>query len=124
MHPIIPEPIPGIAFDFGGGRTYTVPPLNLAALQRLQVDLQALSAAPDALAPTTVQTVITATHAALRRNYPSITPDEVAELIDVANMHDVIACVLDVAGLKRKDAAKNPPAQPLPQTPAPTGLPS
>jgi hypothetical protein len=117
------EMIPGIDFDFGGGQVRTIPPLSLAALRRMQGALGKLSAV-GALEPEAIDTVIKATHAALRRNYPDISEDDVAELIDVANMHEVIACVLDVAGVKRKagEEAKNPPAQPMQAaTPAPTG---
>lgn len=117
------ELIPGIDFDFGGGQVHTIPPLSLAALRRLQGSLSKLSDV-GALEPEAIDTVIKATHAALRRNYPAITEEDVAELIDLGNMHDVIACVLDVAGIKRKAGhdAKNPPAQPMPaETPAPTG---
>ncbi len=122
------ELIPGVSFDFGGGRTYIIPPLSLGALRRLQGSLAELSNA-SALAPATLDTVVHATLAGLKRNYPYITEDEVAELIDVGNMHDVVACLLDVTGLKRKaqeaerDAAKNQPAQTVAETPAPTGLP-
>lgn len=108
------ELIPGIDVNFGGGRIYLVPPLTLGALQRLQGKLSQLNKG-GALEPSTIETVIAATHSALRRNYPDITIEEVGDLVDVANMHDVISSVLDVAGIKRKaieDAAKNPPAQP------------
>lgn len=108
----MPEMIPGVEFDFGGGRVYTIPPLPLGALQRLQDKLGKLNAS-SALEPASVATVIDAAHSAMRRNYPELTQDEVADLVDVGNMHEVIGCVLDVAGLKRKAQAeaKNPLAQ-------------
>jgi hypothetical protein len=116
------ETVPGIPLVLGG-RTYVVPPLSLGSLRRLQDRLTAISTA-DALAPATVDTVIEAAHAALRRNYPALTADDLAELVDVGNMHDVISCVLDVSGLKRKEgeASKNAPAQTAGATP-PTGQP-
>ena len=111
------ELIPGIAFDFGGGRIYTVPPLSLGALQRLQGNLGQIAGVA-ALSPDTIATVLQAAHAALKRNYPDLSEADVAELVDVGNMHDVMACVLDVTGLKRKalDDAKNQQAQPAPPT--------
>ena len=118
------ELIPGIDFDFGGGQVRTIPPLSLAALRRLQGSLSKLSDV-GALEPEAIDTVVKATHAALRRNYPEMSEDDVAELIDLGNMHDVISCVLDVAGVKRKAGqdAKNPLAQSMPaEMPAPTGL--
>lgn len=106
------ELIPGIEVNFGGGRIYVVPPLTLGALQRLQGKLSQLNEGT-ALQPATVETVIAATHSAMRRNYPDITVEEVADLVDVGNMHEVISSVLDVAGIKRKAIAeeKNRAAQ-------------
>jgi hypothetical protein len=106
------ELIPGIEQNFGRGRVYVVPPLSLGALQRLQGKLSQLNGG-DALEPATVDTVIAATHAALCRNYPNITVEDVGDLVDVGNMHDVISSLLDVAGVKRKAIAeeKNRAAQ-------------
>ena len=97
------ELIPGIDFNFGGGRVYTLPPLSLGALQRLQGQLDDMQNTA-VLQPATVATVVQATLAALKRNYPTMTADDVAELVDVANMFDVISCVMDVSGMRRKEA--------------------
>lgn len=116
------ELLPGIVFDFGGGQQYTLPPLTLGALQRLQQPLMQLQAA-EALAPASLATIAQAVHSSLRRNYPAVTLEQVGELVDVGNMLELVAAVLDVSGIKRKAAAgPNPPAQPAPaETPAPTG---
>ncbi len=107
------ELIPGVEFPFGGGKTYVVPPLSLGALERLQGKLASLSSA-SATDPESIKTVVDAAHSALKRNYPEMTRDEVAELVDLGNMHEVINCVMDVAGMRRKaaDDAKNQTAQP------------
>lgn len=96
--------IPGVEFDFGAGRIYTVPPLSLGALQLLQDRLAALSTL-SSMDPVAVATMIEAAHLALRRNYPAITVAQVAELVDVANIGDVYECILDAAGIKRKAQA-------------------
>ena len=93
--------IPGVEVDFGGGRTYTVPPLSLGALQLLQDKLAALATLPST-DPVAIRTILQGTHLALRRNYPDITEAEVAELVDVGNMPEVYECLMDVGGLKRK----------------------
>lgn len=118
------ELIPGIEFDFGGGVKKIIPPLSLGALQRLQGKLEALTSATSPLEASAVATVVEATHSALKRNYPDVRIDEVADLIDVSNMHDVIGCVLDVAGLRRKaqaEEAKKLPAQSVHETQVPIG---
>lgn len=96
-----PEPTKhqGIPFNFDG-RVLIIPPLSLGAMEKMQdrltsvrdgrVDQEAIAA--------TIETV----HAALRRNYPDMTREEVADLIDLENMQDVMACAMDVGGLKRK----------------------
>lgn len=93
--------IPGVEFDFGGGRVYLVPPLSLGALELLQDQLAALPtmAGTD---PVAVRTITDVALLALRRNYPEITRQEVGELLDVGNMGEVYECVMDVTGIKRR----------------------
>lgn len=116
--------IPGIDFDFGGGRVFALAPLTLGTLENMQAKLADLSVI-DAMQPASIATIVDATHSSLQRNYPQITRAEVGELVDVGNMYEVIACVLDVAGLKRKAEAeaKNAQAQAAPAL-QPTGQPS
>lgn len=82
-----------------GGTPYEVPPIALGDLERLQSRLVAYQGGLDA---ESVGTVIDAAHAALRRNYPEITRDQVGGLIDVGNMAEVFEAVMDVSGLKRR----------------------
>ncbi len=124
---------PGIWVDFGGGRRLLVPPLSLGSLELLQdrIDEMPTLQITDRRA---VATVIDATHAALRRNYPDVTRDEVGELIDIGNMAEVYGCVLDYSGFKRQaseagnapavsaqiGAASSPSSAPTPDGPGPT----
>ncbi len=91
--------VPGIDFDFGGGRIFTIPPLSLNAFKALQ---QRGDISKVELTEKSIDACMAAVHAALRRNYPEITIDQVGELVDLSNLHEVMQCVLDVAGLKRK----------------------
>ena len=52
------------------------------------------------------KTIVDATHAALKRNYPDLTRADVAELVDLGNMVEVIQSVMDVAGVKRAELEK------------------
>lgn len=92
---------PGIEFDFGGGQVMVIPPLALGDLEMLQDRLASLQLST--LDAKSIGTVIDATHAALQRNYPDTTRAQVASWIDVANFAEVIQCVMDVAGLRRKE---------------------
>jgi len=108
----MPPKIPGIELDFGGGQIRLVPPLALGDLELLQDRIQAMQAAGSAVNKESIGTVIDATHAALKRNYPEVTREEVGELVDVGNMFEVMQALLDVAGVLRKEAdEKNQPAQ-------------
>lgn len=82
-----------------GGTTYIVPPLNLGTLERLQERLANFTGGVD---QESVSTVLDAAHSALLRNYPDLTRDQVAEVVDVANMAEVMEAVMDVSGLRRK----------------------
>lgn len=90
-----------------GGKVWTIPPLNLAALEGLEARLQSFTGGLDAAS---ISLVLDAAYLALRRNYPDLTRDEVAEFIDVANMEAVMEAVMDVSGLKRKSFEEGPPA--------------
>ena len=84
-----------------GGRELVVPPLALGALEQLQARLVQFKG--DIRDKDQVATAIDAAHAALKRNYPDMSRDEVAEMIDVGNMAEVFEAVMDVSGLKRKE---------------------
>jgi len=93
--------IPGIEHDFGGGRVYVIPPLTLVSLELMQDRISAVEIS-SAIDPGSIKTVIDVTYAALKRNYPDLTRTEVGELLDIGNFHEVMAKVLDVAGVMRK----------------------
>lgn len=98
--------VKGIPVDLGG-TTYIVPPLALGALEQLKDALANFTG--DVREADQVATVIDATHASLKRNYPEITRAEVADLVDLENMMAVMEAVMDVSGMKRK--AKEAAAQ-------------
>lgn len=83
-----------------GGEDRIVPPLNLRALIEMRDELQSLKVG--SLDPASIDTVVSIVHRALLRNYPEVTVEWVQDVIDVANMVDVISAVLDVSGLRRK----------------------
>lgn len=95
----------GIPFNFDG-RTLVIPPLSLKAIKQLQGRLSDLDERN--ISPEYIGTVIDAVHAALQRNYPEMKREDVAGLLDIQNMQEVMACVFDVGGVKRKrlEAAK------------------
>lgn len=93
--------VKGIVISLGGA-DYVVPPIALGALEQLQERLAKFSGDVSDMAQ--ISTVIDAAHAALLRNYPDMTRAQVADLIDVGNMHAVFEALMDVSGLRRKQA--------------------
>ena len=89
----------GIPLYFGD-QPLIIPPLSLGALEQLQDRLANMR--EDMGDPEYIGTVIDTVHAALGRNYPDMTREEVADLIDLENMQEAMACAMDVSGLKRK----------------------
>lgn len=100
-----PLKVKGIPFEFSD-RVLVIPPLSLGAMEQMQERLSGIK--EDLSDPVYIGTVIDTLHAALGRNYPDMTREEVADLVDLENMQDVMECAMDVAGLKRKalEAAK------------------
>lgn len=90
--------IKGIPLELGG-ETYVVPPMPLGALEAMQDRIQTFAGGLDGAS---VGTVIDCLHASLKRNYPDMTREAVADLLDVGNMQDVMEAVMDVSGMRRK----------------------
>ena len=93
--------IKGVPFDFGA-ETLIIPPLSLGSFEQLQERLTETH--ENAISPAYIALVVDTAHAALRRNYPELTRAQVSDMIDVANMQDVMACCMDVSGARRKEA--------------------
>lgn len=91
--------IPGIPIALNG-QDFIIPPLNLGSLEVMQERLQKYRGAFDA---ESIKTVLDAAHAALKRNYPDMTREFIGEHIDLANMHDIMAAIMDAGGLRRKE---------------------
>ena len=97
--------IKGIEVEMGG-TVRVVPPLNLNSLEQLQDRLAGFSGGMD---KESISIIKDAALAALKRNYPDITMEIVAEELDVSNMNEIFLAIMDVSGLRRKaiEEAKN-----------------
>jgi hypothetical protein len=47
--------------------------------------------------------MVTLLHTALRRNYPELTPEEVAEIVDMRNIHEFADAIIGNSGLSPAD---------------------
>lgn len=86
-----------------GGESYKVPPLSFGAIKRLKDQVQTLAQVNGQ--PTTEQmdVVLDVVHSAISRNYPSITADAVADMVDLGNFSEVLGAVLQIAGFKPRE---------------------
>jgi hypothetical protein len=100
--------IAGIEVEMGG--TYwTVPPLSLGAVERFAPVL----GKPGGLQ---VGLVIDMALASLKRNYPDLDRERVADLIDTENVQRVFEAIMGVSGLVPKEnAAPGKPKRPTPR---------
>ena len=94
--------VPGVEFPFPG-KVLVIPPLSLGDLEQLLDRINSVMAGN--MDKDSIATVIDATHAALRRNYPDIERAEVAALLDLRNMRDALDAVMSASGLEVQDAA-------------------
>lgn len=92
-----------------GGTDYEVPPLNLAALERFQDKLSRYTGGID---PESVKFVVEVAHAAIKRNYPEMTVDELKELIDLGNIREIFGAVMNISGLVARTDALGEAAAP------------
>ena len=92
--------VPGTSIEMAG-REWVVPPLTVSQYLRLLPTIKAAQNVEDMQAiPTIVETVTTA----LQRNYPDLTMDAVADMLDLGNMLRAF-----VAALSRNPAANTAP---------------
>jgi 1-deoxy-D-xylulose 5-phosphate reductoisomerase len=89
--------IDGVPISLGGNQ-YTVPALSLGQVKRLMPDIDSVTAngTPQ---DQVVSSAIKITTAALSRNYPEITAEQVEEMLDLSNFKTVLDAVMGISGL-------------------------
>ena len=92
--------IPGVEVEFAG-QSWTVPPLTLGQLRRLMPKVRELSAVDHQMGETQIGVLVEIVTAAMQRNYPELTAEQVEDLLDLGNAGMVLSAVLTGSGLKR-----------------------
>jgi hypothetical protein len=88
----------GVSIELGG-TVYVVPPLSLNSVRLMQDRIAQFKGGTDA---ESLDLIMDATHAAIARNYPEITKENLGDWIDLGNMEEVFQAVMDVSGFNRK----------------------
>lgn len=84
-----------------GGTTFIVPPIALGALKTLLPKIKKLSITEDGL-PDLSQVVdlLEICLAALNRNYPELTLEQLGDLVDLGNFKTLVSAVMGQSGLE------------------------
>lgn len=82
------------------GQEYVVPPLSFKQLKTLAGDIEGLAATAGNLSEQQMDMAVRVIHAALVRNYPGTTAEQVEEMVDLGNFQEVVGAVLGAAGYK------------------------
>jgi hypothetical protein len=91
-----------------GDKQYKVAPLNFKAMRELSAKISSITSLEKGEMPSGEQmsALVPIAHAALKRNYPQMTEDEVADNLDFGNFGNVLSAVLGTSGLN-KDKGEN-----------------
>lgn len=81
------------------GKEYVVPPLNFKQLRTLKPKIESLNNLAGVPDDAQFDAVVEIVHAALSRNYPELSKDDVEGIIDLANLKTVIGAIMGVSGL-------------------------
>ena len=89
---------PGVAVILAGA-SLVIPALSLRQIQGLQARLAGYTGGMDA---DSTGLVLDTVHAALTRNYPDVTLEQVADWVDMRNMRELMDAVMGVSGLAER----------------------
>src|SRR5260370_39743283 len=103
--------IPGVAVPMGG-QDWIEPPLTRGQLRRLMPKVRQLTEIGASMGEAQTNVLIDIVTAALQRNYPETTPENVENLLDLGNASAVLNAVLTGSGLKPSGAAMGEAAAP------------
>lgn len=94
--------IKGITVNMGGA-DYIIPPLNLDQVEELLPEINSFKdlVALHAMTKEQRDTLLKVTLAAMNRNYPEMTTEELRKLIDAGNALEVWLGIMGVSGLKK-----------------------
>src|SRR5260370_6666171 len=94
---------PGVAIAMGG-QEWVVPPLTLGQLRRLMPKVRQLTEIGASMGEAQIGVLVEIVAAALQRNYPDVTTENVENLLDLGNAAVVLNAVLTGSGLKPRES--------------------
>lgn len=83
-----------------GGTKYVFPPLSLGAIEMLQEKITEVTVnAASGNMLTQIGSIIDISLASLKRNYPEITREQVADMIDISNIESIFVNIMSTSGM-------------------------
>lgn len=82
-----------------GGQEWVVPALSFGQLKRLMPKINTLSAVGADMDAGQMDAITEVVQAAMSRNYPEMTVERVADMLDMANAGQVVRAVMGQSGL-------------------------
>ena len=83
-----------------GGKEWTVPALTFKQVRTLLPKLTTIPANAVELNKEQMEIVTEVTHAAVSRNYPELTVDDVEDMLDLRNVQVILLAVMGQSGLE------------------------
>jgi hypothetical protein len=83
------------------GTEYIVPPLSFKQFKALREDVMKLNTGDVSSSEEQQGVVLRIVHAALSRNYPDLTLDQVEDMLDLGNIHEIVKAIVGVNQLKK-----------------------
>lgn len=105
----VPGKIPGTLVNLGG-QNFVMPPLNLDQVQQLEGTMA--TAKELATIREQIDAMLPVLHAALSRNYPDLTIEELRPLVDMGNFAPVSAALYTSSGFVATKPGEPEPAAP------------
>lgn len=93
-----------------GGTTFVVPPIALGALKTLLPKIQSLQLSDQGVPGIAqVEDALEICLAALKRNYPDLTLEQLGDLVDLGNFNALVRAVMGQSGLVRTPEGNSGP---------------
>lgn len=89
-----------------GGKEWVVPALSFGQLRRLMPQINSLAGFVGVPSDEQIDGMGAIIHAALSRNYPEVTLEEVIDMLDLSNAANVLMAVMGQAGLVQSGEPK------------------
>lgn len=96
--------IPGVVVSMAG-QDWLVPPLTLGQLRRLMPKVRELTEIGASMGESQIGVLVEIVTAALQRNYPEVSADQIENLLDLGNASAVLNAVLTGSGLRPRGTA-------------------